>query len=177
MPPSETKKIFILRNNDLGDVLLTTPLVRGLKKNFPEAKVFMGVGDWARPLVENNPDLDGIIKINAPWHNKQNCRFPANSPVPSLRAYFMYSFQRNPNFFVSKNTLTELMSWGAGKDRGCYAEAEFPIGLVSVDTPEETRPVKNASTLSKTAKLLNRHLPSCLFLAAKKSGTKTHFTS
>ena len=45
MPPSETKKIFILRNNDLGDVLfLTTPLVRGLKKNFPEAKVFMGVG-------------------------------------------------------------------------------------------------------------------------------------
>ena len=41
----------------------------------------------------------------------------------------------------------ELTFWGAGKDRGCYAEAEFPIGLVSVDTPEEITPAKNASTL------------------------------
>ena len=40
----------------------------------------MGVGDWARPLLENNPDLDAIIPCNAPWHNKQICRYPANSP-------------------------------------------------------------------------------------------------
>ena len=40
----------------------------------------MGVGDWAKPLLEKNHDLDEIITCNAPWHNKQNCRFPANSP-------------------------------------------------------------------------------------------------
>lgn len=105
MPPSETKKVFILRNNDLGDVLLTTPLVRGLKKNFPEAKVFMGVGDWARPLVENNPDLDGIIKMNAPWHNKQNCRFPANSPRTFLEG-LLYVLISKESQFLRKQKYT-----------------------------------------------------------------------
>lgn len=105
MRPKETKKIFILRNNDLGDVLLTTPLVRGLKKNFPESKVFMGVGDWARPLVENNPDLDGIIKMNAPWHNKQNCRFPANSPMTFLQG-LLYVLISKESQFLRKQKYT-----------------------------------------------------------------------
>ena len=44
----------------------------------------MGVGDWAKPLLENNPNIDEIISCNAPWHNKQNCRYPANSPQTFL---------------------------------------------------------------------------------------------
>ena len=119
--------------------------------------------------MENNPDLDGIIKINAPWHNKQNCRFPANSPRTFIEGLLYVLISKESPISSSKNTLTELTPWGAGKDRGCYAEAEFLIGLVSVDTPEETRPVKNASTLSKTAKLLNRHLPSASSWRPRKS--------
>ena len=76
----QPEKIFILRNNDLGDVLVATPLVRGLRESFPTAKIALGVGNWASPLLENNPDLDEVVNCNAPWHNKQNCRFPANSP-------------------------------------------------------------------------------------------------
>ena len=34
-------------------------------------------------FVEFNSDLDQIVPCNAPWHNKQNCHFPANS----LRTY------------------------------------------------------------------------------------------
>ena len=75
----KVKKIFLLRNNDLGDVLLATPLLHGLKKAFPDSKIAMGVGNWAKPLLKGNPDLDELISCNAPWHNKQNCRFPANS--------------------------------------------------------------------------------------------------
>ena len=74
------KKVFILRNNDLGDVLVATPLVRGIKEAFPESHISLGVGDWAARLLENNPYLDEVVHCNAPWHNKQNCRFPANSP-------------------------------------------------------------------------------------------------
>jgi ADP-heptose:LPS heptosyltransferase len=53
----------------------------------------MGVGEWARPLLENNPDLDEIITCNAPWHNKQNCRYPANSPKTFLEGlcYSLFS--------------------------------------------------------------------------------------
>ena len=74
------KNFFVLRNNDLGDVLVATPLLKALKTSFPESRVSIGVGDWAMPLLENNPYLDEVISFNAPWHNKQNCRFPANSP-------------------------------------------------------------------------------------------------
>jgi len=79
----QLKKFLILRNNDLGDVLVATPLVSGIRKAFPESHIAIGVGDWAKPLLENNSDLDQIVPCNAPWHNKQNCHFPANS----LRTY------------------------------------------------------------------------------------------
>jgi ADP-heptose:LPS heptosyltransferase len=59
---------------------VATPLLHGLRRSFPNAKIAIGVGDWAKPLLENNPDIDEIIPGNAPWHNKQNCRYPANSP-------------------------------------------------------------------------------------------------
>lgn len=71
---------FILRNNDLGDVLVATPLLKGLKEAFPDSIVSIGVGDWANPLLSNNPYVDEVISCNAPWHNKQICRYPANSP-------------------------------------------------------------------------------------------------
>jgi ADP-heptose:LPS heptosyltransferase len=82
------KNIFILRNNDMGDVLVSTSLVHGLKRAFPNSKISMGVGDWAKPLLQNNPDLDQIASCNAPWHNKQNCNFPANSPRTYLHGLF-----------------------------------------------------------------------------------------
>ena len=74
-------------------MLVATPLLVGLKKAFPESKVSIGVGDWAKPLLEHNPHLDEIIPCNAPWHNKQNCRFPANSPKTFLEGllYVMFS--------------------------------------------------------------------------------------
>jgi len=97
------KKIFILRNNDLGDVLLTTPLIRGLKKNFPESKIFVGVGDWSKTLVEKNTDIDGVIPVNAPWHNKQNCRFPANSFRTFLEGLFYVLFSKESQFLLKQN--------------------------------------------------------------------------
>ena len=76
---NKKKNIFVLRNNDLGDVLVATPLLHLLKEAFPSSKISLGVGDWARPLLENNPYVDEVIKCNAPWHNKQICMHPANS--------------------------------------------------------------------------------------------------
>jgi heptosyltransferase-2 len=58
----------------------------------------MGVGDWARPLLENNPDLDEIIPCNAPWHNKQNCRYPANSPKTFLAGLYYSLFSKEVHY-------------------------------------------------------------------------------
>lgn len=78
----------MLRNNDLGDVLLSTPLLAGLRQNFQDSEIYIGVGDWAASLLVNNTDINGIIKCNAPWHNKQNCNYPANSYKTFLHGLF-----------------------------------------------------------------------------------------
>ena len=72
--------------------MVTTPLLAGIRLAFPSTKVTIGVGKWARALVENNPDLDEIVDCNAPWHNKQNC-IPANSSRTSLLVFRMSCFQ------------------------------------------------------------------------------------
>lgn len=93
---------FILRNNDLGDVLVATPLLEGLKEAFPESKVSIGVGDWARPLLEHNPFVDEVISCNAPWHNKQNCRFPANSPKTFLEGLLYVLLSKESQYIHSR---------------------------------------------------------------------------
>lgn len=69
--PSAPQHIFILRNNDLGDLLIITPLFAALKQRHPHAKISVGVGDWNVPVLQQNPYVDRVIPINAPWHNKQ----------------------------------------------------------------------------------------------------------
>jgi ADP-heptose:LPS heptosyltransferase len=77
-------------------------LIYGLKKAFPSSKITMGVGNWAKPLLKNNPNLDEIIPCNAPWHNKQNCRFPANSPKTFLEGIFYVFFSKESRYISSR---------------------------------------------------------------------------
>lgn len=60
-------------------MLLATPFLHGIRESYPHASIHIGVGDWAKELLLNNPDVDEIVTCNAPWHNKQICEFPANS--------------------------------------------------------------------------------------------------
>ncbi|MEA5418759.1 glycosyltransferase family 9 protein [Spirulina sp. CCNP1310] len=62
--------IFILRNNDLGDLLIITPLFAALKQYNPTVNITVGVGNWASSILHENPHIDHILPINAPWFNK-----------------------------------------------------------------------------------------------------------
>jgi heptosyltransferase-2 len=69
-PPDEPRSIFVLRNNDLGDLLIVTPLFEALGRLFPEAQIVAGVGDWSRDVLLHNPWISEILPVNAPWFNK-----------------------------------------------------------------------------------------------------------
>ena len=84
-------------------MLVATPLLHGLRKSFQNAKIVIGVGDWAKPLLENNPDIDKIIPCNAPWHNKQNCRYPANSPITFLEGLYYLLFSNEARYLRKQN--------------------------------------------------------------------------
>lgn len=78
--PENPSAIFVLRNNDIGDLLIITPLFEALKRLFPKAQIIAGVGGWNREVFRNNPWVDTVLQTNAPWHNKQVCKYPHNSP-------------------------------------------------------------------------------------------------
>ena len=61
------------------------------------------MGDWAKALLEKNTDIDGVIPVNAPWHNKQNCRFPANSVRTFLEGLFYVLFSKESQFLLKQN--------------------------------------------------------------------------
>jgi ADP-heptose:LPS heptosyltransferase len=68
--PITPKRIFVLRNNDLGDLLVITPLFDALRRKFPQTEILAGVGEWSRAVLLNNPNVSKVFQVNAPWHNK-----------------------------------------------------------------------------------------------------------
>jgi ADP-heptose:LPS heptosyltransferase len=68
--PTSPKKIFVLRNNDIGDLLVITPLFDALRQQYPKTEILAGIGSWNRDVLAGNPHVSRVIEMNAPWHNK-----------------------------------------------------------------------------------------------------------
>lgn len=54
----EPQKILVIRRDNIGDLLCTTPLIHALRKRFPAARLCVLVNSYNFPVVENNPDID-----------------------------------------------------------------------------------------------------------------------
>jgi ADP-heptose:LPS heptosyltransferase len=79
------RSIFVLRNNDLGDVVVMTPLFEALRRAYPEARIVAGVLSGSRAILEANPYLDEVVACNAPWCNH---RVGRNNLGQALRYIF-----------------------------------------------------------------------------------------
>jgi heptosyltransferase-2 len=69
---SKISKILIIRLSSLGDILLTTPLVRAIKTQFPNIKIDMLVREEYADVIKLNPYLDNklFFKKNDQDYNK-----------------------------------------------------------------------------------------------------------
>lgn len=56
-------KILILRFSSIGDIILTTPVVRCIKKQIPNAEIHYCTKKAYTSLLENNPYIDKIIPL------------------------------------------------------------------------------------------------------------------
>jgi lipopolysaccharide heptosyltransferase II len=54
-------KVLLVRLRLIGDVAFTTPLIRALRRAFPEAHLSYLVEPLAAPIVRDNPHLDDVI--------------------------------------------------------------------------------------------------------------------
>ena len=56
-------KILILKPSSLGDVIQALPVLRLVKCHLPASKIFWWIDSNLAPLIENDPDLAGIVRF------------------------------------------------------------------------------------------------------------------
>ena len=59
----ERPRILVVTLRRLGDVLLTTPLVRTIRRGFPQARLEVLVFRGSERILKGNPDIDDVITI------------------------------------------------------------------------------------------------------------------
>ncbi len=57
-------KVLFIRFSSLGDVLLTTPIIRTFREHFPDAEIHFLTKSHFAPLYKNNPYVDRIIEFD-----------------------------------------------------------------------------------------------------------------
>ncbi|MEM4247193.1 MAG: glycosyltransferase family 9 protein [Candidatus Woesearchaeota archaeon] len=63
----EPKKILCIRIDHIGDVLLTTPAFRALRKRFPNARIDVLIRSFSKGILKGNKNIDRIIEFDALW--------------------------------------------------------------------------------------------------------------
>lgn len=53
-------KFLVIRRDNIGDLVCTTPLLRQLRQRFPDARINVLVNSYNEPVLENNPNVSSI---------------------------------------------------------------------------------------------------------------------
>jgi len=93
----EPKNLLIVRTDRIGDVVLSLPIARIIKKYFPDCKVTFLLKEYTKSLVEKNPFIDHILTVN-----EINGRILLKKNVLMLKKYnYDYCIMVYPTFIMS----------------------------------------------------------------------------
>lgn len=70
MTPSTIKKILLIELRGIGDVVMTTPLIRVLHRNFPDASIDVMVKDISQSLLAHHPLVRHSIGFDRPYFKR-----------------------------------------------------------------------------------------------------------
>ena len=68
--PSRIRRLLIRSANWIGDALLTTPAVRALRRNLPEAHITILTKPWVAPVFENSAHVDAVMLYQSEGRHK-----------------------------------------------------------------------------------------------------------
>jgi len=90
------ERILVIRLDHIGDVLLSTPSLRALRKLYPKAQISCLVGSWAKEVLKRNPNVDEVTTFNPPWLQRGNSK-----RTSSLKLFRFALSLRKRNFDLS----------------------------------------------------------------------------
>lgn len=62
-------KFLVVRTDNIGDLVCTTPVFRVLRKHYPEAYIAAFVNSYNAPVLENNPDINAVYAYTKGKHS------------------------------------------------------------------------------------------------------------
>lgn len=62
-------RVLIIRLSSIGDIILTTPVLKVLKETYPEIKIDFLVMDKFKAAIENCPYVDSVIIFEKNKHD------------------------------------------------------------------------------------------------------------
>ncbi|MBI3753099.1 MAG: glycosyltransferase family 9 protein [Deltaproteobacteria bacterium] len=68
------KKILLIRRDNIGDLICTTPAIHALREKFPSAKIGILVNSYNAGALANNPDVDEVYIYEKEKHFKNRNR-------------------------------------------------------------------------------------------------------
>lgn len=66
------KNILIIRRDNIGDLVCTTPLIEGVKKAYPDANLYLLINKVSQDVVKNNPHLAKVFVYKKAKHKAKN---------------------------------------------------------------------------------------------------------
>lgn len=64
------KKVLLIRNDNIGDLICTTPAIEALRKKYPSAQIDIVVNSYNYDAIHNNPFVNTIYCYTKPKHKK-----------------------------------------------------------------------------------------------------------
>ena len=123
------KNILVIQLRQLGDILLTTPVVRTLKEQYPEACVTFLCHPMGKMILDDNPYIDVVITYNPEQTFWEGLLFLKELRARSFDVVFDYMY----------NPRSALFSLATGAERRVSFESQR--GIVYTKLVKQSREV------------------------------------
>jgi len=75
--PESARKILIVRRDNIGDLVCTTPLITALRSRLPDAWIGVLANSYNAPVLAGNPDIDEVFVYTKAKHRTADEFLPA----------------------------------------------------------------------------------------------------
>jgi len=153
---SQPKKILVIRLSSIGDIILMTPLLRNLRRHFPEAQIDVVTKAVFADLLRHHPAVDhhyevvpesGSAGLNELGASLRDQRYDVVLDIhKNFRSFQITRAARAPlvlrhKKFLVRRWLYVQFKWNLLRDapsiRRRYVDAAAPLGVVDDSLPAE----------------------------------------